>query len=69
MKDFVDRLKDLNLKGKCGCAFDTKLDYFMVGSATKFIEKKLKAYGVDIIRPRRSAIVIGRNEKKEKEKE
>jgi menaquinone-dependent protoporphyrinogen IX oxidase len=66
MKDFLDRLKELNLKGKCGFAFDTKLDSFMAGSAAKFIEKKLKAYGVDIIRPRSSAIVIGRKEKEKK---
>jgi multimeric flavodoxin WrbA len=69
MKDFLDRLKEFDLKGKCGFAFDTKLDYFMAGSATKFIDKKLKAHGLDIIRPYCSAIVIGRKEKEKKKKE
>jgi flavorubredoxin len=71
MKNFLGRLKDLDLRGKYGFAFDTKLDHFMAGSAAKFIEKKLKAYGIDIIRPHSSAIVIGRkeNEKKKKEEE
>jgi hypothetical protein len=62
MKEFLDELKEVNLKGKWGFAFDTKLDSIMAGSAAKFIEKKLKAYGVDIIRPRSSAIVIVRKE-------
>ncbi|HEY6756774.1 MAG TPA: flavodoxin domain-containing protein [Nitrososphaera sp.] len=69
MKDFLDRLKGLDLKGKYGFAFDTKLDNFMAGSAAKFIEKKLKAYGVDIIKPHISAIVIGRKENDKKKKQ
>ena len=69
MKEFLDQLKDLNLKGKWGFAFDTKLDSIMAGSAAKFIEKKLKACEVDIIRPRSSAIVIERKEKEKIKKE
>jgi hypothetical protein len=67
MKEFLDQLKDLDLKGKWGFAFDTKLDSIMAGSAAKFIEKKLTACGVDIIRPRSSAIVIARKKKEKKE--
>ena len=66
MKDFLDRLKGLDLKGKYGFAFDTKLDNFMAGSAAKFIEKKLKVYGVDIIKPHISAIVVARKENDKK---
>ncbi len=69
MKVFLGQLKDLDLKGKCGFAFDTKLDYIMAESAVKFIEKKLKPSGVDIIRPRSSAIVIARKEKEKIKKE
>ncbi len=57
------------MKGRFGFAFDTKLDYIMAASAAKFIEKKLKASGVDIIRPRSSAIVIARKEKEKIKKE
>lgn len=67
MKEFLDQLREIDLKGKWGFAFDTKLDSIMAGSAAKFIEKKLKACGVDIIRPRSSAIVIARKEKEKKE--
>jgi hypothetical protein len=35
----------------------------MSGSAAKVIEKKLKDMGIEIIKPRSSAIVIGRKEK------
>jgi flavorubredoxin len=63
MKQFLDRLKTVNLKGKYGFAFDTKLSSFMSGSAAKVIEKKLKDMGIEIIKPRSSAIVIGRKEK------
>jgi flavorubredoxin len=68
MKDLLDRLKDMDLRGKWGFAFDTKLDYFMAGSAARLIEKKLKACGLDIIKPHISAIVIGRKEKEKKKK-
>jgi flavorubredoxin len=68
MKVFLDRLKADNLKGKYGFAFETKLESIMSGSAAKFIEKKLKDIGIEIIKPRSSAIVIGRKEKKHEAK-
>ena len=68
MKEFLDRLKTVNLKGKYGFAFDTKLGSFMSGSAAKVIEKKLRDMGLEIIKPHISAIVIGRKEKKDQAK-
>ena len=59
MKDFLEQLKTVNLRGKYGSAFDTKFGYPLSGSAAKFIEKKLKDLGLEIIHPRSSAIVIG----------
>ncbi|WP_337862068.1 hypothetical protein [Nitrososphaera sp.] len=63
----LERLKKNNKdpKGKAGFAFDTKLESFVAGSAAKFIEKKLKEMGLEIIRPRGSAIVIGKQKKEE----
>lgn len=64
MKRFLDELKNVDLRGKYGFAFDTKLDSFMAGSAAKFIEKKMEACGIEIIRSHSSAIVIGRKKEK-----
>lgn len=64
MKEFLDRLKDVNLKGKYGFAFDTKLGFPLSGSAAKFIEKKLKALGLEIIQPHSSAIVVTPKDRK-----
>lgn len=58
MRQFLERLKGINLKGKAGFAFDTKLDSHLSGSASKFIEKRLAGLGLEIIRSRVSAIVI-----------
>lgn len=58
LKEFLDRLKAVDLKGRYGFAFDTKLESRFSGSAAKFIEKKLVEHGLEIIRPRASAIVI-----------
>jgi flavorubredoxin len=63
LKGFLARLEGVNLKGKQGFAFDTKLDSRLSGSAAKFIEKKLIEKGLEIIRPRASAIVTGQNAK------
>jgi len=57
MKDFLGRLEQVNLRGKYGFAFDTRVDSFWAGSAAKFIEKKLKTLGLHIVRPRSSAMV------------
>ncbi len=57
MKEFLGKLKSIDLSGKYGFAFDTKLDWRLSGSAAKFIEKELKNLGFRIIVPRESAIV------------
>jgi flavorubredoxin len=55
MKDFLKKLEKVNLKGKDGFAFDTRLGNPLAGSAAKGIEKKLKEFQVTIVRPRASA--------------
>jgi flavorubredoxin len=65
MKEFLERLKDLDLKSKYGFAFDTRLDDIMAGSAAEYIEKKLETYGLKILRPYKSATVIWQEEKSE----
>lgn len=60
MKEFLERLEGLDLAGKYSFAFDTKLGSPLSGSAAKYIEKKLLKVGLQIIRPRASAIVVGK---------
>ena len=60
MKELLERLEGLDFAGKYGFAFDTKLGSPLSGSAAKYIEKKLAKVGLQIIRPRVSAIVIGK---------
>jgi hypothetical protein len=64
MKEFLSRLEGAsrNFAGKYGFAFDTRYDSFMAGSAAKYIEKRLDKIGLEIIKPRTSAIVRGTNE-------
>lgn len=58
MKDFLFKLQEVQgLRGKQGFAFDTKLGSALSGSAAKYIEKRLKELGMEIVRPRQSAIV------------
>lgn len=58
MKDFLQKLQEgQSLKGKYGLAFDTKFRNRLSGSGAKFIEKKLTQLGMEIVRPRQSAIV------------
>jgi flavorubredoxin len=58
MKDFLRKLEGVQgLKGKHAFAFDTKFASRLSGSASKHIEKTLKDLGMEIIRPRQSAIV------------
>jgi flavorubredoxin len=58
MKDFLLKLQHVQgLRGKYGFAFDTKYGSALSGSAAKFIEKRLEALGMEIVRPRQSAIV------------
>ncbi len=58
MKDFLLKLEEAHgLKGKSGFVFDTKFGSPLAGSAGKFIEKNLAHLGMNVIRPRQSAIV------------
>ncbi len=58
MKDFLLKLEGVQgLRGKYAFAFDTKFASRLSGSASKYIEKRLKELGMEIVRPRQSAIV------------
>lgn len=69
MKDFLEKLEQTNLRGKHGFAFDTRVDSIWAGSAAKFIEKKLEALGLQIVRPHSSAMVTHTKEQGEESKE
>jgi len=58
MKDLLKTLETVDVSGKYGFAFDTKLNGLFSGSAAKFIEKQLKHLGLKIIAPRESATVF-----------
>jgi len=60
MKDFLQKLENVNLSGKKAIAFDTKLKSRFAGSAGKRIEKKLKKLGMSIVKSHVSAVVNGR---------
>lgn len=64
IKEFLGKLKDQNLTGKFGFAFDTKLSSPLSGSAARYIEKQLKKDGLEIIMPACSAIVVSQKETK-----
>jgi len=64
MREFLSKLKHVDLKGKYGFAFDTKLDSRWAGDASNSIESTLKNAGAEILMPRSSAIV-GRSPKEE----
>jgi len=59
MKEFLGKLKSIDLSGKYGFAFDTRLGAPLSGSAARFIEKELKHLGLQLIAPRKSAVVFG----------
>jgi flavodoxin len=59
MKRFLENLKGVDLSGKFGFAFDTKLGRRLSGSAAKSIEKELKNLGLNLIAQHESAIVFG----------
>jgi flavodoxin len=63
MKEFLAKLKSIDLSGKCGFAFDTRLDSRFFGSAAKFIEKELSNKGLQIIAPCESALVFSLKER------
>jgi flavorubredoxin len=69
MKDFLEKLEQASLRGKHGFAFDTRVDSFWAGSAAKFIEKKLEALGLQIVRPHTSAMVTHAKEQGEESRE
>ena len=60
MKDFLQKLENVNLSGKKAVAFDTKLKSRFAGSAGKRIEKKLEKLGMSIVKSHVSAVVNGR---------
>jgi flavodoxin len=60
MKDFLQKLRSLDLHGHFGFAFDTRFDAPLSGSAAKGIEKELEHCGLEMIAPRESAFVLGR---------
>ena len=57
MRDFLSRLKGVDLAGKFGYAFDTKLDRPLSGSAAKVIEKELTSLGLRMVAGHESARV------------
>jgi flavorubredoxin len=69
MKEFLDKLEQANLSGKHGFAFDTRVESFWAGSAAKFIENKMKALELQIVKPRSSAMVRRAEEEGEESKE
>ena len=62
VKDFLDTMRGINMEGRFGFAFDTKLDSRLSGSAAKFIEHALDDRGLRMIAGRESAIVTSRKE-------
>lgn len=65
MKAFLEMLEGIDLKGKFGFAFDTRIDNFFAGSASKYIEGRLRKYGLRMIMPRSSAYIQTTKSKKE----
>src|SRR5215218_8177391 len=63
IKQFFGKMKGVNLAGKYGFAFDTRLSSRLSGSAAKFIEKELKSQGLQIVSPLESAIVFALKER------
>jgi len=64
MKEFLEELKTVDIRGKKGFCFDTRnqsrFNRFDFNSAAKRIEKKMKRMRVKMIKPRESALVEGR---------
>ncbi len=61
MRDFLENLAATELGDKYGFAFDTRIDYFFAGSASRYIEERLERLGLRILKPRGSALVKGLN--------
>jgi len=62
VKEFLSAMGGIDMDGKFGFAFDTKLDSRMSGSAAKYIEHALDDRGVHLIADRQSAIVTSRKD-------
>jgi flavodoxin len=62
VKEFLNTIRSVDLEGKFGFAFDTKLDSRMSGSAAKYIEHALDDSGLHMIAERQSAIVTSRKD-------
>ncbi len=68
MKEFLEKLRTVDLRGLKGFSFDTRNESRLNGrrwlllenSAARVIEGVLKSRRVEIVRPRRSALVEGR---------
>jgi flavodoxin len=68
MKEFLERLKTVDLRGLKGFSFDTRNEsrmnsrkwLMLENSAARVIERVLRGVKADIVVPRRSAIVEGR---------
>ena len=61
MKEFIERLNDVDLTDIKGFAFDTKQEpRFLTGSAGKHIEQKMKQRHMRVVKRHASAIVLGR---------
>ena len=58
VKEFLGKLRGIDLSGKLGFAFDTNFHFLLSGSAAKHIENELKRLGLQIIAPRESAVVF-----------
>lgn len=63
IKEFLRKLKEIDLSGKYCFTFDTKLDSRFSDSATKYIEKELVSHGLRILAPLKSVIVFALKEK------
>jgi len=62
VKEFLKALGGIDMRGRFGFAFDTKLDSRMSGSAAKYIENALDDWGLHMIAGRQSAIVTSRKD-------
>ena len=60
VKQFLKSLRDANLEGKRGFAFDTRFDSNFSGSAGNYIEKELRRAGLKMIMHEHSAYIARR---------
>jgi flavodoxin len=62
VKEFLKAMGGVDMEGKFGFAFDTKLDSRISGSAAKYIEHALDDRGLHMIAEKQSAIVTSRKD-------